>query len=173
MDRLPRLSPFCRRGGVGYADDHNMERGGRMLLLPADMVALLAPFAPLFSRPVWRHVQVLLVGAILAPGRRMVSSALRAVGLSHLPTFQTYHRVLNRAVWSSRSASQILLSLLVARFAPTGPLVVGIDETIERRRGKKIAAAGIYPDPLRSSHTHFGKVRRLRWLCLMLLLPLP
>ena len=107
-----------------------------MLLLPADIVALLTPFAPLFSRPVWRHVQVLLVGAILAPGRRMVSTALRAVGLSHLPTFQTYHRVLNRAVWSSLGASRMLLGLLVATFAPTGPLVVGIDETIERRRGQ-------------------------------------
>jgi hypothetical protein len=59
-----------------------------MLLLPADIVACLVPFAPLFSRPVWRHVQVLLVGAILAPGRRMVSSALRAVGRGNLPQFQ-------------------------------------------------------------------------------------
>jgi hypothetical protein len=59
-----------------------------MLILPADIVALLASFAPLFSRPVWRHVQVLLAGAILAPGRRMVSSALRAVGLDRLPHFQ-------------------------------------------------------------------------------------
>ena len=114
-----------------------------MLLLPANSVALLAPFAPLFSRPVWRHAQVLVVGAILTPGRRMVSSALRAVGLNHLSSFRTYHRVLPRAVWSSRSASRILLGLLVATFAPTGPLVLGIDETIERRRGKKIAAAGI------------------------------
>ena len=72
-----------------------------MLLLPSDILAVLAPFAPLFSRPVWRHVQVLVVGAILAPGRRLVSTVLRAVGLSHLPTFRTYHRVLNRAVWSS------------------------------------------------------------------------
>jgi hypothetical protein len=56
-----------------------------MLLLPADIVAFLAPFAPLFSRPVWRHVQVLVVGAILAPGRRLVSTALRAVGLSLSP----------------------------------------------------------------------------------------
>jgi hypothetical protein len=114
-----------------------------MLLLPADIVACLAPFAPLFSRPVWRHVQVLLVGAILAPGRRMVSSALRAVGLGSLPQFQRYHRVLNRAVWSGLGASRILLGLLVTTFAPAGPLVVGIDETIERRRGEKIAAAGI------------------------------
>lgn len=91
-----------------------------MLLLPADTVACLAPFAPLFSRPVWRHVQVLLVGAILAPGRRMVSSALRAVDLGSLPQFQRYHRVLNRAVWSSLGASRILLGLLVAAFASAG-----------------------------------------------------
>lgn len=144
-----------------------------MLILPTDIVALLAPFAPLFSRPVWRHVQVLLVGAILAPGRRMVSTALRAVGLETLPQFQRYHRVLNRAAWSSLAASRILLGLLVATFAPTGPLVVGIDETIERRRGMKIAAAGIYRDPVRSSHGHFVKVRGLRWICLHLLVPIP
>jgi len=137
------------------------------------MVALLAPFAPLFSRPVWRHVQTLLVGAILSPGQRTVSSALRAVGLRHVRTFQAYHRVLNRAIWSSRSASRILLGLLVATFAPPGPLVLGIDETIERRRGKQIAAAGIYRDPVRSSHSHFVKVRGLRWVCLMLLVPVP
>ncbi len=142
-----------------------------MLLLPTGIVALLTPFAPLFSRPVWRHVQVLLVGAILAPGRRMVSTALRAVGLSHLSTYQTYHRVLNRAVWSSLGACRTLLGLLIATFAPTGPLVVGIDETIERRRGKRIAAAGLYRDPVRSSRSHFVKVRGLHWICATLLVP--
>jgi hypothetical protein len=147
-----------------------------MQLLPADMVAFLAPFAPfapLFSRPVWRHVQVLLVGAILAPGRRMVSSVLRAAGLGNLPQFQRDHRVLNRAIWSDLGASRILLGLLVAPFAPAGPLVVGSDETIERRRGPKIAAAGIYRDPVRSSHGHFVNVRGLRWISLQLLVPIP
>src|SRR5690242_19088044 len=143
-----------------------------MLLLPADIMALLRPFAPLFSRRVWRHVPVLVVGAILAPGQRMVSSALRAVGLAHLSTFQTYHRILNRAVWSSRHASRILLHLLVATFAPSGPVVLGIDETIERRHSQKIAATGIYRDPVRSSHSHFVKVNGLRWICLMLLAPI-
>jgi hypothetical protein len=143
------------------------------VILPADMVALLAPFAPLFSRPVWRHVPTLLVGAILSPGQRTVSSALRAVGLRHVRTFQADHRVLNRAAWSSRGASRILLRLLLAAFAPEGPLVLGIDETIERRRGKRIAAAGIYRDPVRSRHRHFVTVRGLRWVCLMLLVPIP
>jgi DDE superfamily endonuclease len=110
-----------------------------MLLPPADIVALLSPFAPLFSRRVWRPVPLLVVGAILAPGRRMVSTVLRTVGLSQDRTFQTCQRVLNRAVWSSLGASRILLQMLVKVFAPEGPLVLGIDETIERRRGAKIA----------------------------------
>jgi hypothetical protein len=144
-----------------------------MLILPADIMALLNVFAPAFSRRTWRHVPILVVGAILAPGRLMISTALRAVGLGQVRTFQTYHRVLNRAVWSKLSVSRILLGLLVATFAPTGPLVVGIDETIERRRGPKIAAAGIYRDPVRPSHSHFVKVNGLRWSCLHLLVPIP
>jgi hypothetical protein len=144
-----------------------------MLTLPEDIFAVLAAFAPLFSRRVWRYVPVLVVGAILAPGRRMVSTVLRTVGLAESAHFQNYHRVLNRAVWSSRRASQLLLALLVATFAPAGPLVLGIDETIERRRGAKIQAAGIYRDPVRSSRSHFVKVRGLRWMSLLLLVPVP
>jgi DDE superfamily endonuclease len=144
-----------------------------MLFLPPDILACLAPFAPLFSRRVWRYAPVLVVGALLAPGPRMVSTALRAVGLGQVRYFQNYHRVLSRAVWSSLGASRILLGLLVASFAPDGPLVLGIDETIERRRGAKIAAAGIYRDPVRSSHSHFVKVNGLRWVCLMLLVSIP
>jgi hypothetical protein len=144
-----------------------------MLLLPGDMLTLLAPFAPLFSRRTWRHVPILVVGTILSPGRRMVSSALRAVGLAHLPTFQTYHRVLNRAEWSSLGASRILLQRLITTFAPQGPVVLGIDETIERRHSQKIAATCIYRDPVRSSHSHFVKANELRWICVMLLVPIP
>lgn len=144
-----------------------------MLSLPEEMFALLASFAPRFSRRVWRYVPVLVVGAILAPGHRMVSTVLRTVGLGQTRRFQNYHRVLSRAVWSSLQASRVLLGLLLATFAPAGPVVLGIDETIERRRGTKIAAAGIYRDPVRSSRSHFVKVNGLRWICLMLLVPIP
>ncbi len=144
-----------------------------MLTLPAHIMDRLDPFAPVFSRRVWRYVPTLVGGAILAPGRRMVSSTLRVMGLGHYRAFSSYHRVLNRDVWSSLRASRILLGLLVAAFAPTGPLVVGIDATLERRRGPKISAAGIYRDPVRSSHSHFVKVRALRWVSLMLLVPIP
>jgi hypothetical protein len=137
------------------------------------MIQVLAPFAPLFSKSVWQHVQVLLMGAILAPGKRTVASALRAVSLEDERRFCRYHRVLNRAVWSSREASRVLLGLLVEAFVPEGPLVLGIDETLERRRGKKISAKGIYRDPVRSSREHFVKTSALRWVCLTLLVPVP
>jgi DDE superfamily endonuclease len=133
--------------------------------LPTVMIRVLAPFVPLFSERLWQHVQVLLAGTILAPGKRTVASALRAVGLEEERCFWRYHRVLSRATWSSREASRLLLGLLVKAFVPEGPLVLGVDETLERRRGKKVAAKGIYRDPVRSTHQHFVKASALRWIC--------
>jgi hypothetical protein len=123
----------------------------QMNLLPKEFLPLILTFAPLFSKPVWESVLVLLVGAIVAPGKRTVSAILQVMGLHHEPHFQNYHRVLSRAVWSSRQASRLLLQQLVKVFAPDGVLVMGIDDTIERRWGKRIAARGIYRDPVRKA----------------------
>jgi hypothetical protein len=132
------------------------------------MVQALAPFAPLFSKCVWQNAQVLLMGAILAPGLRTVSSALRAMGLAQHKRFHRYHRVLSHASWSSLKASRVLLGLLVEMFVPEGdPLIVAIDETLERRWGKKIAARGVYRDPVRSTHENFVKSSGLRWVCVI------
>jgi hypothetical protein len=130
-------------------------------------------FQPLFSKSVFEHAQVLAIGTILAPGRRTVASALRVMGLNHLPTFQNYHRVLSRARWSTRKGAQMLLLMLVDAFSEEGPLVFGIDDTVERRRGAKITAKGIYRDPVRSSRGHFVKASGLRWLSLMYLTHVP
>jgi hypothetical protein len=144
-----------------------------MPTLPSTMLPLLSLFAPPFSPRIWRHALVLLVGSILTPGRRTVTAALRAMGLDQHKRFERYHRVLNRARWSSLALSRTLLRVLVTTFVPDGPLLVGIDETVERRRGAKIAAKGIYRDPVRSSRSHFVKASGLRWVCLMLLVPIP
>jgi DDE superfamily endonuclease len=119
------------------------------------------------------YVPALVAGSILTPHRRQVSTALRALGLAQAPWFQNFHRVLNRAKWSPLAASRILLGLLIAAFVPAGPLVVALDDTLERRRGAHIAAKGIYRDPVRSSRGHFVKASGLRWWCLLLLVPIP
>src|SRR5882724_3796469 len=142
-------------------------------MLPPLLAPLILTFAPVFSKRTWHPALVLLWGAILAPRKRTVTSALRIMGLSGERQFQKYHRVLNRAIWDSRRASHLLLQLLIAQFVPSGPVVIGIDDTIERRRGSKIKAKGIYRDPVRSSHSHFVKTGGLRWLSLMLLTPIP
>ncbi len=144
-----------------------------MSTLPPQLAPIILAFAPVFKKRTWHSALVLLWGAILAPGKRTVSSALRVMGLSTERQFQKYHRVLNRAVWDSRQASRLLLRLLVSHFAPGGPLIVGLDDTIERRHGTKAKGKGVYRDPVRSSQSHFVKTGGLRWLSLMLLAPIP
>jgi DDE superfamily endonuclease len=142
--------------------------------LPAAIIQALRPFERAFSERVWEWTKILVVGAILAPGKRTVTAALRVMGLQGERQFQNYHRVLNRATWSSRSVSRILLRLLLHAFVPPdAPVVVGVDEHIERRRGAKIAAKGIYRDAVRSSKSFFVKTSGLRWVSMMLLTAIP
>jgi hypothetical protein len=145
-----------------------------MLTLPSAMIAVLTPFAPVFPKRVFERVKLLVVGALLVPGQRTVASVLRVMGHGDDVHFQNYHRVLNRDRWSSRTLSKILLSLLIDAFvSPDAPILVGIDEHIERRRGAKIAAKGIYRDPVRSSKEFFVKTSGLRWISMQLLAPIP
>jgi hypothetical protein len=124
--------------------------------LPARLLVRLAGLPELFSRPTWCNALLLLTGAILAPGKRTVTAALRILGREQETDFPIYHGVLNRAVWSSRAVAGWLLRLLVASFlSADATVVIGIDDTIERRWGHKISARGIYRDPVRSSKGHF------------------
>jgi hypothetical protein len=144
-----------------------------MLTLLDEYNTLFNQFRPYFSKRVWNLALVLIVGAILAPGKRTVTAVLRIMGLSQEKRFQNYHRVLNRAVWSNLAISAVLLRLLLNTLLPCGPVVIGIDETIERRRGEKIKAKGIYRDPVRSSKSHFVKASGLRWISMMVLVNIP
>src|ERR671933_1441489 len=145
--------------------------------MPASVPQVLAewmrPFTLYFTAAVWRHVLVLVAGTLLVPGRRTVTAALRVMGLEQTSSFALYHRVLSMGCWSSRAVAHHLLRLLVAALVPEGPVVIGIDDTIERRWGTKIKARGIYRDPVSSSHGHFVKASGLRWLSVMLLPPIP
>src|SRR5918997_2071709 len=144
-----------------------------MLRLPSRFAGIIIAFAPLFVQRSWKHAQVLLIGSLLAPGQRTVASLLRIAGLSRERHFVNYHRILSRASWSPRAGARILLGLIVEAFVPDGLIIMAVDDTIERRRGRCIRAKGIYRDPVRSSDAHFVKTSGLRWMSLMLLAPIP
>ena len=146
-----------------------------MLNLPRIVIDRIDPFAPCFyGVTTWMKAQILLIGTILTPGKRVVTEALRVMGLQHSRKFAQYHQVLSRAAWSPLEMVAILLKLLLTAFAQTDePLVFGIDPTIERRWGAQIAARGIYRDAVRSSKSHFVKTSGLRWISLMGLAHIP
>jgi len=122
---------------------------------------------------VWNRILVLVAGAVLAPGKRTVTQVLRVVGLADEPSFRRYHEVLSRARWDGRAVARRLLLYIIERLLPNGDVVVGVDDTIERRWGARINARGIYRDPVRSSKGHFVKTSGLRWLSLMVAVPIP
>src|SRR5581483_6167821 len=145
-----------------------------MQTLPKRMRQVLRHVETVMSERVWEWANVLVIGAILAPGERTVAAILRVMGCSNEKQFQNSHRVLNRAKWSSREFSRRLLILLIHLFFPGNePVILGRDETIERRRGRQIAGRGVSGDPVRSSKEFFVKTTGLCWICLMLVTPIP
>ena len=139
-----------------------------------EIINLLSIFTVAFTAPTFAKVLVLIYGTILAPGRRTVTAALRAVGLKDEKHFTNYHRVLNRDRWSPWVVSKLLLALIILVLLPEGvPLLLAIDETLERRRGKQIKYKGWFRDPVRSTKQHVVKALGLRWVCLSILVPVP
>ena len=112
-----------------------------------EIVELLSVFAIAFTAPTWKNGLVLLFGAILTPGRRTVTSALRVMGLEDDPRFEKYHRVLNRNRWQPLLLSKLLLGLIIGLCVPAGmPLLLAVDETLERRWGPKINYLGYFKE---------------------------
>ena len=138
------------------------------------IVPFVRPFAVPFTRPTFDHAVTLLSGTLLASGRHTVASALRAIGLIDERHFTTYHRLLNRAVWSPLQLSRILLGLVIDAFvAADQPLIIAVDDTLERRFGRRVAHKGIYHDAVRSKPGHPVTTTGIRWLCCAAIIHLP
>jgi hypothetical protein len=143
------------------------------LHLPSGFVAWLAPYLDAFSRRTRPTAAALAVGALLAVGPRTVTNCLRALGLAEHPGFTAFHRVLNRNAWSGLALARTLLRAVVAAFAPTGPIIIGVDHTLERRRGPRIGPAGRFYDASRRADVPKPTARGLRWLSAMVLVDIP
>jgi hypothetical protein len=141
---------------------------------PNSILPVLEAFRVEFTPPTWARVVTLILGTILARGRRTVASALRQMGLHDQPNFSSYHQVFNRAAWSPRRVARRLLSAVITAFVPEGVgLTFAIDETLERRWGKKIRIRGHYRDPLASSKERSVSASGIRWIVLALIVTVP
>lgn len=142
--------------------------------LPNQIIQVLLHFRPAFTRPTWDKALVLVVGTILARGRRTVTAALKQMGLHDEPDFTLFHQVLNRASWSCLTLGRLLLQLLVSSFVQAGcTLEIVIDETLERRWGRKISKRGHYRDSVQSSKEQSVSTSGLRWVVMMLVVRVP
>jgi len=141
--------------------------------LPAEIIPVLAHFAPACTTATYQKAHVLVIGTILAKGRRTVTSALRAMGHTQSADWAKYHHVLNRARWSGLQVSQLLLVLLIATWCPTGQVTLAVDETLERRWGPQIRKRGHWRDSLASSRQVNVSSSGLRWLVFALVVTVP
>src|SRR6266702_5889289 len=142
--------------------------------LPNPIIAVLAYFEPLFTAPTWKKVVPLLLGTLLARGRRTVAGALRQMGLQMDAHFSTFHQVLNRARWSPLAVSRRLLQVLIQTFVCAGGTIeIVMDETLERRWGRKISKRGHWRDSLLSSKERSVSSPGLRWVTTAVVVTLP
>ena len=141
--------------------------------MTAEIISILTAFSSEFTRPTWKNIQTLFIGAILCRGARRITSILRVMDLCNERNFSKYHRVLSRAAWNELALSRILLGLLVKTLPASWPILIAVDETLERRKGKKIKAKGVYRDAVRSSQSRVITAFGLKWECMTLIVPLP
>ena len=144
-----------------------------MTALTTEIITILAAFASQFTQPTWKNLQTLFIGATLCRGPRRITSILRVMELVQERNFCKYHRVLSHARWNGLTLSKILLGLLIQILPDSWPILIAVDETLERRKGKKIKAKGVYRDAVRSSQSKVITCFGLKWECMMLIVPLP
>jgi DDE superfamily endonuclease len=121
----------------------------------------------------WDKAQQMLVGVVLCQSKRTVSRVLRVLGLDQERHYGNYYRLLSRVGWSGLEGGRILLGLIVTLLLRGQCLVIGIDETLERRWGKRIWGLGVYRDPVKSSQKHKVKSSGVRWQVMQVLVRLP
>jgi len=96
------------------------------------------------------------------------------VGLADDKNFSNYHRILNRDHWSPMVLSKLLLGLILHVFAATGqPLLLLVDDTLERREGRKIRYKSRFYDAVLSTAAKVVTSMGLRWICMMVLVSVP
>jgi hypothetical protein len=141
--------------------------------LTPTLLLLLHDFHSAFTRPTFRTFIDLVTGWVLSGRRRFITECIFSAGRIGQGHWCRYHRFFSHAAWSLDTLCMLLARSLVARFAPTGPILLGGDDTLCRKRGLTLFGAGMHHDPLMSSKALKVFSWGHDWVVLFLLLPAP
>ena len=118
-----------------------------LLPVPASLMRLLAVFSPLFTVPSFRTFTMLACGFLAQAGKRTVCGMLTGAGLSRLWPHDRAHYFFSRARWNPDDLGIAAAKLVIGLPQPDGePVEVLIDDTLFRRRGKRVWAASWFHD---------------------------
>lgn len=119
----------------------------RVPTLPGTLARVLAAFRPCFTAPTFETFTMMVAGLVAQPVRRTVCGMLTGAGLARIWHHGRAHRLFSHARWDPRRIGLLLAGLIVAHLLVAGaPITVAIDDTLFRRRGRKIHAAGWFHD---------------------------
>ncbi len=144
-----------------------------MLRIPAAAEPLLASFFVAFSQPTFQRFALLVLGAIVTPGRRTVAAVLRTMRPLARGHFSSYHRVLSGARWSLWAVGRVLARAVLAHVPEGQPVVLAVDDTVARHRGPKVYGRGCHRDPTRSSHGITVRCWGHRWVVMAVMVRFP
>jgi DDE superfamily endonuclease len=144
-----------------------------MTILPAEAIALLDCFAPVFTHPTFRRSLVLLAGAILTPGRRTVANLLRTAGAFAPGHISSYRRVLSQGRWSMVQLGCVLARQVVALLPDDVSIVLVGDDTVVAHPGPHVYGKARHRDPVRSSHAFTAWRYGHKWVVLSVLVRFP
>ena len=144
-----------------------------MFAFPGSLGPITGAFASCFSARLYQRFLLLVVGLILAPRRRCVTSALRVVHPFLDGHFTSYHRILSHAKWSMWRCGRVLAGLVLALIPGDRPVVLAVDDTVARHNGPKVFGRCCHRDPTRSSHGITVVTWGHRWVVLAVVTTLP
>src|SRR5216683_4921028 len=144
-----------------------------MVFIPIVAQPLLQAFAVAFTQPTFQRWLLLLVAALLTPGRRTVSNVLRTVHSLVVGHPSSYHRVFSSRRWSAWRLSRTLTTFILTHWVPTGPVVLVGDDTVEAHPGRKVFGKARHRDAVRSSHTFTAYRWGHKWIVMTVLVQFP
>jgi DDE superfamily endonuclease len=115
--------------------------------VPSSLARLLAGLRPCFTAPTFTTFCALVCGMLAQTGRRTVCGMLLGAGLSGAWSHDRAHKFFSAARWSTDQLGMLLARLVVGLLLPPdAPVSVVVDDTLFKRSGKKVWAAGWFHD---------------------------